>query len=386
MYEYKAKDHSGKIVKAVSEADNISDATREIKNKGLKLISLKALQRTHDANQVINEDAIELQAFIFKAQDKNGEATQGTIQGTDEESVRKMLEEDFKYQVSSIHKKSEPKPGKSPEVIQASKAQVITTAEGRREIQAKKASGDSSIIFSKQPQIIHRRADISEDELIRVHSEVQYLLSEKGARISEKSRNLLLHLDGKIDLIRDSKNKKHWRKLKSQIRKARKMAEKDIKAYENKKWQSYDEKSGVKTSKPLAELVEKKKRILFKPGGKLARVANAIRCIDNPNQDNSREVNLKETYESVWAELQRFSGALFIFYIICFFVAYYLKRSGMEDQFLVRIYETTLFKQLVIVLFAFYALLSFRLMFLAKRVKSDGAVMLLWLLTVWGVF
>ena len=302
MFEYKVKTGSGKIEKGTVEADNFSDATEKIRQRGLRLISLKGIK-------------------------------------VDTEEASKWRQVEVKIE-------------KNPEI-----------------------KNEESIIFSKKPTISAERKILSDDELDRVHNEIQELLTEKGARMSEETRNLLLHLDGKLDLVRVSQDKRKWKILKTQVRAAKKIAEREIKQYEEAEWRAYDEKNPNKHINSYSEFVINKPRRVFPVSNKFTRIFDSIKIIDQPNENNEKEVLLKQYYESAWVELQRFSGALLMFYLFFYFVSYYLKRIGSDDNFLVRIYDTILFKQIVIALFIFFIVLSLRQIAPYKRLKTD----ILWL-------
>jgi hypothetical protein len=107
--------------------------------------------------------------------------------------------------------------------------------------------------------------------------------------------------------------------------------------------------------------------------------------VDLPNEHLENEVLAKQQYESVWTELQRFSGALVFFYLVFFFFSYYLKRSGVDDSLLVKIYDTTLFKQLIVGLFLGYAALTIRQEWLNRRIKTDAGL-LLGVVAVFSIF
>src|SRR5690606_32283779 len=161
-----------------------------------------------------------------------------------------------------------------------------------------------------------------------------------------------------------------WKTLKKEIRNTQKIAEREIRHYEDEKWKAYEQKNPAPAIPSYADFPQKVSR-LMKKDGYVAKVMNWLQTVDTPNEQMESEVLVKQQYESIWTELQRFSGALMGFYLLFFFSSYYLKRSGVDDSLLIRIYDTTLFKQLVLGLFLAYGVLTIRKEYLRKRLKVD---------------
>ncbi|MDP2691738.1 MAG: hypothetical protein Q8O95_05045 [bacterium] len=357
-FQYKARNEQGMIIEGKLKTSSFHDATGEVRGQGLELISLEEVKE-------------QLKAFIFDAQDKSGEMVQGTVQGTEEGSVREMLEKEFGYRVLGLRTKGDHQP-------------IVSSPEQRPSAMKSDAPNDSIIFSSHQPHVI-RRPSIAEEELVRVHEDLQSLLTEQGAGISESTRGTILHLDGLIDLVRESQDKKRWKNLKAKIRDAQKIAEREIKAYRDKKWKQAESQGEVVKINSFNDFEEAEASFptqnpvsTVKPSKPLTW----LQIINQPNLHNEWEVLTKQKYESVWSEAQRFGAALFAFYLVCFFFAYYLKRNGVEDHFLVRIYDTTLFKQIVVLLFSLFALMSLRLFFLPKNLKTDAVLVALFIVSV----
>ncbi|MDF2379083.1 MAG: hypothetical protein P1V18_02580 [Candidatus Gracilibacteria bacterium] len=339
-FQYTAIDESGETISGTIEVDRVSDATKEIQGRGLELQTLEQ----------INGHAGEIRPFIFDAMDKEGDTIQGTIQGVDRASVKKVLEGDFGYVVNNINVKDE----RQSEVFHEPKSQT----------------SESSIIFSSEPTITHKKSDIPLEKVREAQQQLEELLTEKGAALSDKSKEIIDQLLEKLDLVSKSQNKKHWKRLKYQLRDHFKSFKREVEEYEQQKWDELEKKSPSESVESYTDFNEKPVKVsLFKR--KVHEAKEKIQAFDSPNIRSEQEVLVKQQYESVWVELQRFMGALFFFYIACFFVAYYLKRSGFDENVLVRIFDTTVFKQLVITLFTFYGLLSLRHYFLSKRLASD---------------
>jgi hypothetical protein len=112
-----------------------------------------------------------------------------------------------------------------------------------------------------------------------------------------------------------------------------------------------------------------------------------LKVFETPDQSFEDQVLKKQYYESVWLELYRFTSILFGFYLFCFLIAYYAKRLGYSDAFLVRIYDAVLFQQIVLGLFSLFAVLSVRVAYLKPRLISDAGLLIALLLSagwIWG--
>lgn len=361
-FQYKAKNTEGQILEGILETQHFAEATSIIQSRGLELISMEELKHHIE----------ETMPYIFDAIDSEGEKVQGTIQGTDEDLVKHQLEKDFGYKVSRVYRKNETPP-------QAETVMPEKIEEPISEIQAEPQANDKaedSIIFQSAPRIIHSKPVIPEEELNEVHESIQLLLVEKGAAISPTTRDRLLHLDGMIELVRESQNKGRWKMLRHDIRNAQKLAEREIQHYEDEKWKAYEQKNPAPKIQSYSDFPVKVSH-LVKTNDTISKMVSWMQTVDMPNEHQESEVLAKQQYESVWTELQRFSGALMAFYLVFFFASYYFKRMGMDDSILVRIYDTTLFKQLIIGIFSAYTLLTIRKEYMSKRIKGDLFLVLL---------
>jgi len=356
-YSYTARNECGEEIEGVLEVEQFTDVTREIQARGLELVSLEELR--HHAH--------ELKTFVFDALDKSGQSVQGSIQGGDAQAVRRILEEEFGYQVKVVRVKGQAK----------HKAEV-------KQSFADEASKNSAIIFTSEPKFLRKSSSLPEQKLQKAHLQLQGFLDEGGKGLSDETRETLLYLDGKIHLLRKSQNKKHWKQLKYQIHKAVAVAERELRDYEEQQWKAYDQRMSSREV-PIdfqddleADVRPKKVRVSF-----LKRLRGWLDGLLDPNIASEAEVLKRQRYESLWTESQRFSGALLLFYLGVSFSSYFLKRMGEVDNFLVRIYDTLLFQQLVFGLFVVFSLLSFRLYFMKKQVLTDGVVVVAFVTGVW---
>lgn len=339
-FHYTATDENGQEVSGTLEVDRVSDATKEIQGRGLELQSLEQ----------IKDQTGQIRPFIFEATNKHGDDVQGTIQGVDQESVKRVLEGDFGYVINNLDAKSE----REDQIFKASQEKI----------------SEPAIVFTSEPKITHKKSNIPLDQVREAQHQLKEILTEKGAALSEESKEEIDQLLEKLDLVSRSENKKHWKRLKYQLRDHFKTFKKEIEDYEEKKWEEIDKKTKDEAVESYIDFHEEPKKVSFFKK-KVKQVKNQVQAFDKPSSRSEQEILIKQQYESVWTELQRFMGALFFFYIACFFVAYYLKRSGFDDNIIVRIYDTTVFKQLVTTLFVFYGLLSLRHYYLSKRIASD---------------
>jgi hypothetical protein len=358
-FQYKAKNQQGQILEGVIETQHFAEATSMIQARGLELLSMEELKSHIEATM----------PYIFDAIDKEGEPVQGTIQGVDEDVVKQKLEEEFGYEVSKVYKKNDP-------TLQTEVVSPVGEERANDPEKMPEEKSEDSIIFQSAPRIIHSKPVIPEEELGEVHESIQLLLVEKGAAISPATRDRLLHLDGMIDLVRESQNKARWKILRHDIRDAQKLAEREIQHYEDEKWRAYEQKNPAPKIQSYSDFPVNVSRFV-KANDTFSRMVAWMQTIDLPNENRESEVLAKQQYESVWTELQRFSGALMAFYLAFFFISYYLKRIGMDESLLVRIYDTTLFKQLIVGIFAAYALLTVRKEYMNKRIKEDAFMLLL---------
>jgi len=378
-FAYTAKNPNGELVSGVIETKDFLDASLDMKRRGLELVSLNEREQIH-----------QLTPFIFDAVDQAGEPVQGTIKAASEEEVKKKLQEDFGYQVKTIHPKEE---SQTTQVIKASakppehdRREAIARAKEALSARPQETSAEEKIIFKREIPTLHPKMVIPHEEIDRLEQKVEMLLSEKEGKISQGTRQRLNFLKKMIALIHSNQNKKHWKNLKREVQSAEEIALREIREKEEKEWKALEEQNPGKKVDSYTKFSKETPVPLFAADGKIAKMMKWFKMIDFPDENNEQQILLKQQYESVWFELQRFSGALFAFYLLCFFGAYYLKRSGVSDHVLIRIYDTALFKQLILGLFSLYALLTVRMDFLTKRMKTDAAVVLGWLVILALVF
>jgi len=382
-FKYKAKDDQGHIIEGKLESDSITDASREIMGRGLELLSLEKSEKPIE----------EMRSFLFKAL-HDGEPVEGRITGTDEESVREKLQKQFGYRITSI--RSIDIPTVSPEKIVAEsvteKARKIRNTDDTDytdDTDSKitdSTDAKEGIIFSSSPRIVQKTSVVPDAELDNERQTIQFFLQQHGSLISPHSRAKLGHLDGMIELVRENQDKKRWKNLKREIYKAIKAAERELKWHQDKKWAEYEQQQTQPVQEQSATTTVQPTPQFVRTPSAFSKFMDRIKIFDQPSEENKKEVLLKHQYEAVWTELQRFSGALLVFYLAVLFVSYYLKRSGVSDTFLVRIYDTTLFKQLVLGLFTLYGIFSIRRFYLPKRVKMDGLLIGLILVSSWWIF
>jgi len=373
-FQYKAKNDAGKILEGVIDSQHFAEASSIIQSRGLELISLEELKNQME----------ETMPYLFDAIDAEGEKVQGTIQGIDEDLVKHQLEKDFGYKVSRVYRKDE---AHLHEEFQ-NEPETEILAEENPPIEAHHEpapippqAAEDNIIFQSAPRIIHSKPTIPDEELNQVHDSIQLLVAEKGAAMSSTTRDQLLHLDSMIDLVRENQNKARWKQLRNEIRKVQKLAEREIKQYEDEKWKAHEQKNPAPKGMSYTEFPEKISHFV-KRNEKVSKVVNWMQTVDLPNEQQESDVLAKQQYESVWTELQRFSGALVVFYLSFLFISYYLKRSGFEDSLLIRMYDTTLFKQIIFGIFVAYGLLTVRKEYLNKRMRLDAFIVLSFLVVL----
>jgi len=364
-FQYKAKNELGEVIEGVLETDDFGEASKVIQSRGLELVSLEELRAQIQKAVIedIREEKQKLRSFTFHALDQDSEDIEGTIQGVDEEGVQKTLADEFGYQQIKISEQEEER-----EIIDVQRSNEDQEEEMRAE----------SIIFSESKEpVVEKKTAIPESDLLATHRDIEKLLDDHDDLLSQRIKDKLKQLDSMLDLVREDQSSKHWKKLKKEIRRTLKKAEREVEQHHNRKWSAFEKLEGEDTIEGFDEMQQEPAKKIFNPDSKLSRLTNWLELIDDPNLENEEEVLTKQKYESIITEIQRFSGALFAFYIACYFVAYYLARNGLTDHFLVRIYDAVLFKQIVLVLFSVFCLLTIRNYFLPKRVKSDGVLALL---------
>jgi len=364
-YQFTAKNDEGEVFKGVLEAMSFNDAMEIIRRKELDPVAVEESQHKVE----------DLRASLF------GTIGSGvkTVPRPAPKNVPVKKKEHFVSDEELYEKKKQLFPEKVQEPVQEPEFQEQQAQEQTR------SSEREGIVFHQQPNPVG--ALLPEQELLEAHEDIQALLRRQSSGLSTMTRERLEHLLEMLDLVREQQNKKRWRNLKREIKKVLKIAQREMKAQHDQAWQKVSQApeghDGLERyDDVVSEVPERKIHETREP----SRLVQWFHILDQPNQANEEEVVMKQQYESVWIEMQRFTSALVAFYLFFLFVSYYLKRSGVADNFLLRVYDTTLFKQLVLVLFITFTLLTLRRLLLPKRVASDAVLVLLFLGITWWVF
>lgn len=377
-FQYTAKDQQGQLVTGVIETDHFADASSKIQGRGLELISLEELRGQMQ----------QFNSFIFEAVDIEGEAIQGTLTGADESEIRQRLQDELGYQVKNIQMKGGlAEMQGAPHVIhvavkddEAEKGKSSDLAEKRKESidsaqkviqQAPATKKEESIIFQRQPKMFFGKTTVTDEELDREQKKIELYLHEKGSILSQTTKERFHHLLSMISFVRENRNKKRWKNLKAELRKVEGIALDEVEQHEEMVWKKLEQQDPGKKVDSYQDLDERASLRAGQESPTLARFKKWARTVSEPDESKEGEVLIKQQYESVWGELQRFSGALLCFYMVVYLASYYLMRGGIEDHLLVRIYDTTLFKQLILGLFSLYGLLVIRNHFSKKKILSD---------------
>lgn len=309
--------------------------------------------------------------FLFNAIDSLGERVSGTAQGKDEDEVRSRLQREFGYKVVDIREK-----------FNASRASPL--ASSAEEAQKKK---EEPILFEGKPKEEAVRKKVSDETLDLLHHRVAAMLSSNASLLSDSTQAQLRHLDGKIDLLKDYASWSQFLWLRWQLWRALSRAGREIALFHQKKWREYEGKAPENPSMSYTEFGETvKKRRLFSQPQLLSRLKHWYAVLEHPDENKEEEILMKQQYESVWLELQRFSTALMGFYLVFLCIAYYLKRDLSSDLFMVRIYDAPLFKQIMLALFIFSTIASLRRWYLPKRLAIDSCLVLSFVILLWLVF
>lgn len=383
-FQYTAKDQQGQLVTGVIETSHFADASSKIQSRGLELISLEELRGQMQ----------QFNSFIFEAVDIEGEAIQGTLTGADESEIRQRLRDELGYQVKNVQIKDAPA-SHAPQVIhvavkddEAEKSHSSEVLEKRKEniAQAQKAMDqaapmkkEENIIFQRQPKMFFDKAAVSNEELDQEQRRIEQLLKEKNDILSPSIKDRLSYLLNMIEHIRDNRNKKRWKNLRNELRKVEKMALHEIEQHEEMTWKKLERQDPGKKIENYQDFPDRSRFRLDGQESAFARLKKWAHMISEPDETKDGEVLVKQQYESIWVELQRFSGALLAFYMLVYLASYYLMRGGLEDHFLIRIYDTTLFKQLILVVFCFYGLLALRNDFFGKNFVRDSIFAGIWI-------
>lgn len=403
-FHYTALDANGEQVSGVIQSDAFSKASEEVEKKGLKLLTLEQQEQ-----QIINE----VRPFLFEAIDRDGEEVQGAIPGVSEQEALEILQEKYGYQVKKIEQTGVSQNNQSQQedqtkevdvqdvqTQQSSAEEVIQVPQQQPEEQEHEAmqhsqkpeitaeKNEEPILFADSQKTTSSSVSVPnhhEDQLQEASKKIEQMMNKQG--LTAQTQERLNHLQGKVQLLKENPDKKRLKNFLRELKKFSKKVERELQQLHQQKWEAYEQKQV-----PIEDLDYEnldgdaedqevpKEQIPAQPAPAKTGLAKWIRIIDEPNQNNEQEVLIKQRYESFWLEVERFSGVLLAFYLGCFFLAYYLKRSGIEDHFLVRIYDATLFKQLVLLLFTFYAVFALRFIATQKRIKSDITLLVIWIL------
>ena len=403
-FHYTALDANGEQVSGVIQSDAFSKASEEVEKKGLKLLTLEQQEQ-----QIINE----VRPFLFEAIDRDGEEVQGAIPGVSEQEALEILQEKYGYQVKKIEQTGVSQNNQSQQedqtkevdvqdvqTQQSSAEEVIQVPQQQPEEQEHEAmqhsqkpeitaeKNEEPILFADSQKTTSSSVSVPnhhEDQLQEASKKIEQMMNKQG--LTAQTQERLNHLQGKVQLLKENPDKKRLKNFLRELKKFSKKVERELQQLHQQKWEAYEQKQV-----PIEDLDYEnldgdaedqevpKDQIPAQPAPAKTGLAKWIRIIDEPNQNNEQEVLIKQRYESFWLEVERFSGVLLAFYLGCFFLAYYLKRSGIEDHFLVRIYDATLFKQLVLLLFTFYAVFALRFIATQKRIKSDITLLVIWIL------
>lgn len=309
--------------------------------------------------------------FFFEALNVLGEPVKGTISGSGEEDVRRKLETDFGYRVKSVHEDA-------PVIFAMPSVEPLKKEEGII-FQGSGSSGGQQ-----------ERSGIKEDELQAMHDQVDTFLKKHEKVLAAGTIVKLHHVQGKLPLLRQFPSRQRLWSLKWQLFKSMRQAKREVKAYEEQQWKAYDQ-GFEQGQEGLAPVDGGPSAQLWKPRWELPEsIKNAfawVKVFDTPDPNLEDQVLKKQYYESVWIELYRFTSMLFGFYLFCFLIAYYSKRLGYSEAFIVRIYDAVLFKQIVLFLFSLFAVLSIRMAYLKPRLVSDAVLVIVFLASVgwiWG--
>jgi hypothetical protein len=239
------------------------------------------------------------------------------------------------------------------------------------------------------------------DELKELCEQVESFLQEKGEHMTQATReNLILQLE-KVSWVRESQNDQLLQKQLKTIEKLLKKSKKEVNHYEIKMWEQWGK--GLKTSKGPSKfklstllgiesesLVEEHTAVHQKavfveghPTNPIQQVLYWYQVLSHPDDTKEEELLMREKYDAVWTEMQRFIGVLLFCYMIFYFVAYTYLQTRVDDSFLLRVYDTPLFKQIVVALFLGFGLLTLRKNFIARKMWVDGVMFVSWVAVLW---
>ncbi len=398
-FRYTAQNEEGEKIMGNIESHDFDDALEKIRQQGLQVIAIEEGKKEAEVIEELRphmfeailpegvEDPEENKASSFTHQVPRGASALEAQRSAEEQhhTVQVELQEKDPQGIeegSNIHEDSVSQ--QSQESHDVPKPQI--DLEQFSPSQKAEKEKEESILFSRKENIERQSIESSGDELETLDQEIELILTEKKEAITEVNQERLHHLKGKIDLLRESPNKKRLNNLRREFKRVKKAVEKDIEKDQQKKWDEYEKRAPKEKIESYDEFENSANEPDSSTVLKKETKRSWVHIVDEPDEENEKEMLIKQQYESVWNEGQRFSSVLVAFYLLTFFISYYLKRSGIEDHFLVRIYDTTLFKQLILVLFTVFSLLTLRKDFLPKKLQSDVAVLLLGIILSFMIF
>ncbi len=359
-FTYTARNAEGDVVQGTVKTSNFQHATESIRAKGLELISLEEMQQKVE----------ELRTFVAETLDEDHHKAEEVILASNMETAQEVLQEDFGEELEKVMRKED---------------QVSESPEPEVESQS-----SESIIFSPAEKKPLWSRSFPHAQLERAQEELKGLSTRPG--LSSELKQDLENILQKITLVKEHQNKKYWKDLRKEIKSKRKQVERFLEQQQDQSWNELQKQSAhLDSYSEFSEGVhqqreQEKQKMTTEPTIKKASsLMKMIQVLSDPNIHDEREVLLKQRYESLWIEMDRFMGALMVFYLCFFFVGYYLKRSGIPDNILVDIYTATLFKQITLGLFLFSAAIGIRNQFLPKKVSSDALIITIWLLSTWWI-
>ncbi len=354
-FSYTARNAAGKVIEGTVKTANFQHATESIRAQGLELISLEEMQQQVEV----------LRSSVYEALDDQSDQEAENSSETDNQQGQ-----DNSVVFRGLHQ----------EQVDAAQAEA-----SHQQPAAVQAVVSESIIFSPAQKKPLWSRSFPHEKLEKAKSELDELLTR--SHLSQELKQDLDKLLQKLILVKEHQNKKYWKDLRKEIKAKVKQVKRFLDDRHDQSWQQLQQSSDkVESYSEFSEQVQEERRGEQQKVQKVKHSSSfmkLLQTLSDPNPHEETEVLLKQRYESVWIEVDRFMGALMVFYLCFFFLGYYLKRSGIEDSLLIDIYSATLFKQITLGLFLFSAAIGVRNQFLPKKVAVDGVVLAVWLLSTW---
>lgn len=365
-FRYTAQNAQGEKVIGNIESTTFDNALEHIKQQGLQVMAIEESKQ----EQVIQE----LRPHMFEAILPEEEELDSVETAENVSRESDPLHQEPSQMVEVKVQDEEPEPDREPSPEENPREEPIDFEEQKKTPEEKKEEG---ILFPRKEAIEEQKKQLGEGELNEMEYEKDMLLKKVT---DEEARNKLEYLGGKIDLLKESPHPKRLKNFKREFKRVMKDIQYELEKNEQKKWEEYEKKAPHKTVESYDDFEEQEKEA-NKSLSQEPSKRKWWQVLDEPDENNEQEVLKKQQYESMWNETQRFSGVLVGFYLLTYFIAYYLKRVGIEDHFMVRIYDTTLFKQIIVILFTAFVGLTLRKEFLPKKLQSDVALLLVFLIS-----